>query len=633
VAEAATPARAASPARRERPAEALLGPALGAWLAVMGVLVAGGLAQTFLGAVHGLPELFFLREDLLAVGLIMLMLAGLLFVPAWRIAVPAALAGWRGAALLAGAAALAAWAGYGAVMARYALTTDEALALFDARILAAGRLAAPLAPQWREYAPAMLPLFGFELPGHAYWLSSYLPVNAAFLALAGKLGAQSLMAPAWAALAVAATFGVARRLWPERPAAAPIAALLLATAPQLLITAMTPYAMSAHLALNMAWLWLVLRGGKAGHGAAAGVAFLATGLHQLVFNPLFAAPFVAEMWLARRWKAAAWHTGAYAAIGLFWAAWPGLILARFGGPAVTPEAVQAHSLAPHVQALVAAAFTWDGLGLMAKNLVRFATWQSLLTLPLALAAFVPAVRAGGTLRALALAPAVTLAAMFVLLPYQGHGWGYRYLHGLEGAFALTAAWALSRPRAGAGAAVAEAAGPDPRPALVAAGVALTLAVLLPLRLWQAHRFVAPYAAAERAIQASPAEIVLVDDASLWFGVDLVRNDPWLARRPVAMEAAKLTPGQARALCARHAVAWFTPARAAALGVPHSAEGEPARGADGMEAACPAAPPHLIADNRVGSASAIHRPAATTPAPSPESSDPANFQRPAARTPR
>src|SRR6185437_16546688 len=103
VAEAGAELRAEAPAPPEPAAQPLLGPAVGAWLAVMGVLVAGGLAQTFLGAAHGLPELFFLRDDLPVMGLLMLMLAGLLFVPARRIPFPAALAGRGGAALLAAA--------------------------------------------------------------------------------------------------------------------------------------------------------------------------------------------------------------------------------------------------------------------------------------------------------------------------------------------------------------------------------------------------------------------------------------------------------------------------------------------------------------------------------------------------
>jgi hypothetical protein len=30
--------------------------------------------------------------------------------------------------------------------------------------------------------------------------------------------------------------------------------------------------------------------------------------------------------------------------------------------------------------------------------------------------------------------------MFILLPYQGHGWGYRYLHGLIGSLSLLAGY-------------------------------------------------------------------------------------------------------------------------------------------------------------------------------------------------
>ena len=70
-----------------------------------------------------------------------------------------------------------------------------------------------------------------------------------------------------------------------------VAAVLLATSSQFLLTAMTPYSMTAHLALNLAWLWLFLRGGVVGHSLAIAVGALACGLHQLVFHPLFVAPF------------------------------------------------------------------------------------------------------------------------------------------------------------------------------------------------------------------------------------------------------------------------------------------------------------------------------------------------------
>ena len=81
--------------------------------------------------------------------------------------------------------------------------------------------------------------------------------------------------------------------------------------------------MPAHLAFNLAWLWLFLRGGKAGHAGAIAVGFLATGIHQLIFHPMFVAPFVLQLWLRRRWGLGALYTLAYAAICLFWIEyWP-----------------------------------------------------------------------------------------------------------------------------------------------------------------------------------------------------------------------------------------------------------------------------------------------------------------------
>src|SRR3546814_2509369 len=70
---------------------------------------------------------------------------------------------------------------------------------------------------------------------------------------------------------------------------------------------MTAYAMTAHFALNMVWLALFLRNDWKGHFGAAVVAFLAIGLHQLQFHPLFAAGFLFWIVLQRRWGLAAFY--------------------------------------------------------------------------------------------------------------------------------------------------------------------------------------------------------------------------------------------------------------------------------------------------------------------------------------
>ena len=98
-----------------------------------------------------------------------------------------------------------------------------------------------------------------------------------------------------------------------------VGVILLVCSSQFLITAMTPYAMTAHLALNMIWLWLFLRDTRGAHALAAGVAFVACGLHQVVFHPLFAAPFILSLLRARRWKLAGDYGAADARrhVGLF----------------------------------------------------------------------------------------------------------------------------------------------------------------------------------------------------------------------------------------------------------------------------------------------------------------------------
>ncbi len=439
------------------------------------------------------------------------------------------------------------------------LSYDEVMAEFDARIFLGGRLIAPLAPEWRQGVEALATNFVLPVPNDAAWVSSYLPVNAAIRAGFGLIATPALAGPVLVAVAVLAVFGIARHLWPERPDAALVAALMLATSPQVLVTAMTPYAMTAHLALNLVWLRLFLRGGGLGHGAAILVAFLACGLHQLIFHPLFALPFLVGLVLERRWRLAALHLAAYAAIGVFWTLyWQGLLLVT--GYAGQGDAVGGGFMVRRI-AFLLRNFEWRGLDVMTMNGVRFVAWQSPLLLPLTMMAW-PAIRRGeGIARPLAAGLVLTIATMFVLLPYQGHGWGYRYLHGLIGSAALLAAqgWILMTaplPPERRGAATA----------ILGLGWIGALLILVPGRAVEANRFAAPYATAVEAIGRSPADIVLVDGSNLFFGTDLVRNDPYLRSRPTVLLLRRLEAGMLADLCAHRTVALFGAEEGAKLGI-------------------------------------------------------------------
>ena len=353
-----------------------------------------------------------------------------------------------------------------------------------------------------------------------------------------------------AAIAIVASGSVARQIWPDRPDAALVAMLLLATSSQFLLNASTPFATTAHLALNLLWLALFLRGGALQHAAALVVGTIACGLHQIIFHPLFVAPFILQLYVARRWRLAALYTAAYCAIGLFWIFYWQLMLAHFGLQGLGRAA---HGMSPFLQEVgeLLSRFDGSGVDLMAKNMTRFLAWQNPIVVPLALLALSSLRRLDTPLHALAVGLALTTAAMFVLLPLQAFGWGYRYLHGLLGSLCLLAAggWVLVVPFE-----------PDQRRASAWTPLALaslfSLVVLLPARALEVKAWVAPYWRAERAIQAARTDLVIVDTTGIGFGALLIRNDPFLQNRPLIMNLAGRTSSEVLSLCGSRTVSLF-----------------------------------------------------------------------------
>ena len=177
------------------------------------------------------------------------------------------------------------------------------------------------------------------------------------------------------------------------------------------------------------------------------------------------------------------------------------------------------------------------------------------------------------MRELAGGLALTLLAMFVLLPFQGLGWGYRYWHGLLGSVCLLGAcgWIHATQAVG------------PKAARIAMGAfalacAFTLLIALPLNARHARAMNAPLMEARRAIEAAPVDIVLVDDTGLRWGIDLVRNDPALQGRPLTLYFLLLKPEQLEDLCGRYRMALFGREQASRFGLPQMVELLPRRSA-------------------------------------------------------
>lgn len=505
-------------------------------------------AQVRIYSGWGLSNYFVYRQDLVAVPIMLGTLAAVL---TWRPREgppPARLDARLVATASAGIVLILCYAGTYFVFRDYALSLDEFLVGFDEAILRNGALLARIPAEWRAYLDALQPLFVLHAPGDIAWSSAYLPGNAAIRALFEWLGDGSLAPPVLAAASVILLYLVARKLAPEDRSFASVAVLLLVTSSQFLLTAMTPYAMTAHLALNLAWLWLALHDRPWSRATAIAVSFVACGVHQMVFHPLFVAPFLLWFWSSGRRGLALFYFAAVATSALLW-----IVYWQLAVVLTLPDAPDAAPLGgalftERVLDAIEDAFRDETLGVIADNLLRFLTWQNPLMLALAAAATLTIRRQPPIAKAMAGGILLMFAATIVLMPYQGHGWGYRYFHGLLGSFALLGAYGWRTI-------IAQA--PELRRRLhagLALAILVSLAVLLPLRAVQAYRFVTPYAVASEKIARTDADVVILDSGDRWFGWDLVRNDPFLRHRPVVVYARSLLrTGQARQLCRNYRV--------------------------------------------------------------------------------
>jgi hypothetical protein len=451
-------------------------------------------------------------------------------------------------------------AGSTLVFDNFHLSRDENLAEFDAQIFRSGLLIAPVDPEWRPFANALAPRFMLPIAGGLGFVSHYLPGNAVLRALVGMLGDSNLTAAILTAIAIAAAYGVARRLWPRRDDLAVLVPLLVATAPQTLVTSMTSYAMCAHLALNLVWLWLFLRDDRLGHGGAMLVGVLATGLHQVAFHPLFVAPFIVSLWFKNRRPLAAIYTVVYALICLFWVIYPQLLLSYSGLEPATRSGVGIFNF------LLRAVFQltsgeYNAPTIMLMNILRFISWQNPFLLPLMILAYGPIRKGTGIARELAAGLCLTICAVGLIIVAQGHGWGFRYLHGLIGSAALLGAYGwvdlMSRAEDAEAAATRTA---------LAVSTAFAVFVLFPVHALQAHDFTAPYVRASAAIAGAPTDIVIVDQTGLRAGEDLVQNDPFLRNKPKVLELTEIDESRLPALCRRFSISLFDSSQGRALGI-------------------------------------------------------------------
>ena len=430
----------------------------------------------------------------------------------------------------------------------YLFSMDEFGADFQARIFARGHVFAPIPKAWAWVADALAPVFVRYDPTELRWISNYLPVYAALRAVFVWLSLPSVLNPLLAGLTVLALAGVTRNLWPQSRSAPLIAVALLLSSSQFWITSMSGYSMPAHLCFNLFWLYLFTRRSRLATVAAPWLGFLAMGLHQFVPHALFAAPFLLRLLLDRRWK----HVFYYAAVYLTACA-TCVVWFLFSAPKIKGAGWSVFGFPRSAQ------FFDQGI-----NLALVVNWQSLTAVLLAVIAIGKWNKLSPTLKDCALGLLFSYLFYFCYFRNQGHGWGYRYIYGVLANIVLLAVfgWQQLKLQFGAKRAIA----------LASVGIVLALFVQLPTRCLQVHTEVGPFARAAALLRQSEVDALIVPAPFVWYGQDLVRNDPFLEGRPKVFHLHRLSLARYRRLQAQVSTKVLPLEKLVAAGLPPTAIG-------------------------------------------------------------
>ena len=488
------------------------------------------------------------------------------------------LAAWLGRNVLLVAVVAAAGLSAMSVVAHqaYPFTMDEFAPYFQSQVFARGQLAGRWPPQ---FAPLLV------VPEYVDWFivmskvtgqtcSDYWPGHAILMTPFTFLGVPWALNPLLSGCAILLLAAVARRSFGDR--AAGWAVLFALGSPVFAAYGISFYAMTSHLTLNLLYAWLLLSPTLPRVAGAGLVGGFALALHNPFPHFLFSLPWLGWLTLRRdRWTRLPVIALCYAAVFLpLEVGWrhveeairsdrPATVFAApaaaeqspvdvAGQPtakATTPAAAEGPSGVTAMVGAIRGYFSALNLptfqGFVSARLLsalRLVAWDAPGLLVLACWGFWRN-RHATPARLFALSGLSTFLGYALITMSGGHGWGYRYFFSAWSCLPFLAA-SLAADRS-PGEQTEDPADPNRGDAtgnlLRAMGLAavLSLAICLPVRLWQIHDFIADHLTQMPPKPAGPAAsgdviVSFVEYEEGYFRGDLVRNDPFLKRGPVML---------------------------------------------------------------------------------------------------
>lgn len=442
-------------------------------------------------------------------------------------------------ALTSGVVAAALAAGALSVYHAYPLSMDEYTPVFQSEIFATGkafgRYPPPLVPRLIDHR--FLGYFFLVRPETGEVASRYWPGHALLLTPFTWLGVSWLLNPLLGAAAILLLRHLARELIGEQGGA--WAAVLALASPVFWAYAISYYSMTAHLVVNLAFSCFMLKGKREGFFWAGFVGSWGLALHQPIFHPLFAAPWVAFLVFRRQLRSLGYLILGYLPLGLLlgvgWAIlrtnvtteWREFLalqgLLRQAGPFSSTSEI------PLIRFVIGSLNIFvdrSGMGWESELRSQLKMWVWCLPgLPLlaGIGAWISR-RRGPLIWLPACSFLITFTFFFFVQIGQGHGWGYRYLHAVW--------WVM--PFYGAACLVH---GPFADLRRTYGAIVLgTLLVFLPFRMLQIGSFVEEVLSQRAFPGLEGPAVVFVQVNEGFYRQDLVRNDPFLRGDVLTMVA-------------------------------------------------------------------------------------------------